>query len=145
PSPTWASFWRRRDPGRAPHSLNRVAPARDSAQGTRLRRIRYLIVVVAIAVSAGEAPCLRVDQDLAGLSVLQSHGLDEAALTDEQDVRVTVRLQLLANLRFGDGSVAGDEHGAPGLRRGDQRASSCNEHGSTDQCHDKSTIHGLLH
>jgi hypothetical protein len=53
-------------------------------------------------------------------------------------------LQLLPDLGFGHRLVTRNEHDAPGLRRRDQDAGRCNECGSTDQCHNKSTIHGFL-
>jgi len=60
-----------------------------------------LVVLVVVIVIVGEAPCPRIDQDLAGLPVLRAQGLEKVPLADDLDVRVAVRLQLLPDLGFG--------------------------------------------
>jgi len=68
------------------------------------------MVLIVVIVVVGEATGARIDQDLACLSVLRAHGLDEAALPDDLNVRVAVRLQLLADLGFRHWLVTGNKY-----------------------------------
>src|SRR5204862_3573200 len=57
---------------------------------------RLVVVIIVDSQTSGQ----RVDLDLAGLALLGSHRLEEAALAYDQDVRIAIGLQLLPHQLF---------------------------------------------